>query len=236
MLDRTGIVRRGSSAIVARARQALAEDPRQARSRGTSARGPDTTWSARRWIVMTAWSRLSSPPASIADDDARATGCRSRRRSRSRRPRRSASSPRRRGSGRRTARRRSRRSPRTAGSCRSRRRPRGSSVEVHQVGRGQPGRVECGPGSGSARRATISAEQDDALDHRRDARRLDLAAGQDQRPEQDRGDDDPERPEPGEVGDDDRGEAVARRDVVLQPVDRRRRPRSSRPARPARPR
>ena len=49
--------------------------------------------------------------------------------------------------------------------------------------------------------------------------RLDLAAGQDQRPEQDRRDDDPERPEPGEVGDDDRGEAVARRDVVLEPVD-----------------
>ena len=34
--------------------------------------------------------------------------------------------------------------------------------------------------------------------------RLDLAAGQDQAAEQDRGDDDPERVEPGEVGDDDR--------------------------------
>ena len=32
-------------------------------------------------------------------------------------------------------------------------------------------------------------------------------------------DDDPQRIEPGEVGDDDRGEAVARRDVVLEPVD-----------------
>ena len=62
-------------------------------------------------------------------------------------------------------------------------------------------------------------EQDDPLDHRRDAGRLDLATGQDERPEQDRRDDDPERPEPGEVGDDDRGEAVARRDPVLEAVD-----------------
>src|SRR3954447_23025924 len=62
------------------------------------------------------------------------------------------------------------------------------------------------------------AEQDDPLDHRRDARRLDLAPGEDQRAEQDRRDDHPERPEPGEVGDDDRGVAIARRDAVLQPV------------------
>ena len=27
---------------------------------------PETTWSARRWMVTTPWSRLSAPPASIA--------------------------------------------------------------------------------------------------------------------------------------------------------------------------
>ena len=118
--------------------------------------------------------------------------------------------------------------------------PRGErgSVQVH---RGQAG--PAGPPVRSIRTryrmntsATIRQNRMIALDHRRDAGRLDLAAGQDQRPEQDRGDDDPSGVEPGEVRDDDRGEAVARRDVVLEPVDRARRPRSSRPDRRARPR
>ena len=81
--------------------------------------------------------------------------------------------------------------------------------------------------------AADQAEQDDALDHRRDAGRLDLAAGQDERPEQDRRDDDPERAEPGEVGDDDRGEPVAGRDVVLEAVDDAADLAHARPARPA---
>ena len=52
--------------------------------------------------------------------------------------------------------------------------------------------------------------------------RLDLAPGEDQRAEQDRRDHDAPRSEVGQVGDDDRGEAVAGRDAVLEAVDRRR--------------
>ena len=48
--------------------------------------------------------------------------------------------------------------------------------------------------------------------------RLDLAAGQDERPEQDRRDDHAERVEPGEVRDDHAREAVAGREAVLEPV------------------
>src|SRR3970282_2868262 len=59
-------------------------------------------------------------------------------------------------------------------------------------------------------------EEDDALDHARNPGRLDLAAGQDERAEEDRGDDDPERGEARDVGHDDRREAVARRDRLLQ--------------------
>ena len=62
-------------------------------------------------------------------------------------------------------------------------------------------------------------EQDDALDHRRHAGRLDLTPRQGERPEQHGGNDDPERSEVGEVGNDDRRVAIARRDAVLEAVD-----------------
>ena len=65
MSDRTGIVRRGSSATW----PALDRPSPSTRARPVPRKvraSPDTTWSARRWMVMTPWTRLSRPPASIA--------------------------------------------------------------------------------------------------------------------------------------------------------------------------
>ena len=85
--DRTGIVRRGSSAISPALDRPSPRTRARPVPRNVSA-SPDTTWSARRWMVMTPWSRLSRPPASIADDDAEPRVAGARPRSRSRRPRR----------------------------------------------------------------------------------------------------------------------------------------------------
>ena len=64
-LDRSGIENAGSRAVSPAFDRPSPSTRASPVPRNVSAR-PDTTWSARRWIVTIAWTRLISPPASIA--------------------------------------------------------------------------------------------------------------------------------------------------------------------------
>ena len=186
--------------------------------RNVSAR-PDTTWSARRWIVMTPWSMLSSPPASIAAttpshglpvDSATENAATAPISIIPSTPRLS------------TPDRSAKISPIAANSrIVPLATPRGQDRRRGPSGDRQP-TARSGPGSGSARRWRsaqnrtmpwiIAGTPDGWIS--RPARisapnRIDATTTR-------------ERLEPGQVGDDDRGEAVAGRDPVLEAVDRRR--------------
>src|SRR5918995_2593107 len=217
----TGIVSRGRSEIDPALLSPSPSTRARPVPRNVSAR-PDTTWSARNVMVMIACRRLSSPPASIAvttpshgfpvatavENPTTAPMSIIPSTPRLSTPDRSA-----------------RISPTAANSRIVPTAMPAAKISWRSTlavsGHDGPGRHARHDPDPVAQEdlARDEAEQDDPLDHRGHAGRLDLPAGEHQGAEQDGDGHDAQGMELGQVRHDDRRVPVARREVVLEPVD-----------------